>query len=422
VRLRFVATLGPPARDLGPENAGDEISFLPLDRIWADSRFDPSTSIEFSGDYGSYNPVNEGDLLVPKVSPTFAHGRTAIARGLTGRRALATSEVFVLRAKDERDTAFLKYRLIAPDFLSAGQGAWVGVAGLKRVSADFVKDTKIDSGAWAQRHEIADFLDRECQRISDALSRADDLTAQTSDAYLSKARELIVAPDHPRVLIKTVARPGTGHTPSRDKPEYWVPDECHVPWFGLADVWQLRDDAVDVVTETSERISDEGLANSAAVIHPAGTVLFSRTASVGFVAQMGVDMAVTQHYMTWTCGPRLDPSYLLHALRACRPEILGLEQGATHKTIYMPDLLGLKIPLPSREEQRAIVGALQPQLEARRRVRPSAEKLRGALNTYRSSLIHEAVTGELGVSQVSEQQMNERLHAAVEDRLDEVAV
>jgi type I restriction enzyme S subunit len=422
VRLRFVATLGPSVRGLAPDNAGDEISFLPLDRIWSDRRFDPSTVIEFSGNCGSYNPVSEGDLLVPKVSPTFAHGRTAIACGLVGRRALATSEVFVLRAHDVLDTAFLKYRLIAPDFLSAGQGAWAGVAGLKRVSTDFVKNTRIHSGAWARRHEIADFLDRECERISEALDRADGVAEPTSDAYHSRARELIVAPDHTRVLIKLVARPGTGHTPSRDKPDYWVPDECHIPWFGLADVWQLRDDAVDIVTETSERISDAGLANSAAVIHPAGTVLFSRTASVGFVAQMGVDMAVTQHYMTWTCGPRIDPSYLLHALRACRPEILGLEQGATHKTIYMPDLLNLKIPLPSREEQQVIVGALQPQLEARRRVRPSADKLRTALNAYRGSLIHEAVTGKLDISRISDRQMDERLHAVAEDRLNEVAV
>jgi hypothetical protein len=95
---------------------------------------------------------------------------------------------------------------------------------------------------------------------------------------------------------------------------------------------QIRDDARDVVFETAEKISPLGLANSAAVLHAAGTVILSRTASVGFVAQMGIDMAVTQDFMTWTCGPRLVPEYLMHALRATRPEILQRVQGSTHKS------------------------------------------------------------------------------------------
>jgi type I restriction enzyme S subunit len=137
---------------------------------------------------------------------------------------------------------------------------------------------------------------------------------------------------------------------------------------------------------------------------------------------MAVDMAVTQDFMTWTCGPRLLPEYLLHALRATRPEILQMVQGSTHKTIYMPDLLGIKLPLPCLERQHAIVADLQPRLESRRRGALTAERLRHALTAYRSSLIHEAVTGKLDVTKLSDRQMDERLHAAAEGRLDEVPV
>jgi len=63
-------------------------------------------------------------------------------------------------------------------------------------------------------------------------------------------------------------------------------------------------------------ISTLGLANSAAEVHPPGpgTVVLSRTASVGYSAVMGVGMATSQDFATWTCGPLMDPYYLLWSL------------------------------------------------------------------------------------------------------------
>jgi type I restriction enzyme S subunit len=311
---------------------------------------------------------------------------------------------------------FVYYLLRASRLADLSQD--VGVPGLSR---DAVHGLPCPAWSCARQREIADFLDLACERIDVSGRLIGRLMPTAASGYLSLARERTLAPEHPRVLLKLVATPGTGHTPSRERGEYWVEEDCHLPWFGLADVWQVRDDAVDRVGETAERISDIGLANSAAVKHCAGTVFMSRTASVGFVGQMAVDMAVTQDFMTWTCGPRLLPEYLLHALRATRPEILQMVQGSTHKTIYMPDLLGIKLPLPCLERQHAIVADLQPRLESRRRGALTAERLRHALTAYRASLIHEAVTGKLDVTKLSDRQMDERLHAAAEDRLDEVA-
>lgn len=161
-----------------------------------------------------------------------------------------------------------------------------------------------------------------------------------------------------RVQIRKVATLGTGHTPSRSVPEYWMPEECIIPWLTLADVWQVRDGTTTVVTETKEKISPAGVANSSAVVHPAGTVAFSRTASVGFSCILGTDMATSQDWVTWTCGPHLDPRYLLWVLRGERDQILGRTQGSTHKTIYMPDIEELTIPLPPIEEQKRIASLL----------------------------------------------------------------
>ncbi|MFA1540606.1 restriction endonuclease subunit S [Actinomadura monticuli] len=158
------------------------------------------------------------------------------------------------------------------------------------------------------------------------------------------------------VPISFLARQGTGHTPSRQHPEYW--ENCTIPWITLADVWQLRDGTRHTVTETKEKISLLGLAHSAAVVHPKGTVILSRTASVGFSGIMGADMATSQDFATWTCGPKLLPRFLLHALRAMAPDLKRLAAGSTHKTIYMPDIERLRIPVPALEEQRRIADFL----------------------------------------------------------------
>ncbi|MEV7447614.1 restriction endonuclease subunit S [Streptomyces nigra] len=160
----------------------------------------------------------------------------------------------------------------------------------------------------------------------------------------------------PTAPIRLVARLGSGHTPSRSKPEYW--ENCTVPWITLGDVWQLRDGRTTVITETKEKVSPLGLANSAAVKHPAGTVILSRTASVGFSAIMGQEMATSQDFATWTCGPRLEPRYLLHALRGMASDLKRVATGSTHKTIYMPDIEQLRVPLPPLEEQRRIADFL----------------------------------------------------------------
>jgi type I restriction enzyme S subunit len=136
----------------------------------------------------------------------------------------------------------------------------------------------------------------------------------------------------------------------------------------LADVGTLRAGTVDVISETAERITPAGVASSSAVIHPAGTVFLSRTASVGFSAMMGRPMAVSQDFMTWTPGPLLDGRFLLHVLRGMRPRLLGLMYGSTHKTIYMPDLLALRTPLPPVERQCEIADFLDRECDRVRRL------------------------------------------------------
>jgi type I restriction enzyme M protein len=195
--------------------------------------------------------------------------------------------------------------------------------------------------------------------------------------------------------IRQVARLESGHTPSRQHPEYWRPDECTIPWVSLADVWQIREGGVDVIRETSEKISPLGIANSAARVLPAGTVIVSRTASVGFSAMIAEPMATTQDFVNWVCGPRLRPRYLLYVFRAMRDEFRRLTMGSTHQTIYMPDVARFVTPVPPLAEQDAIVEEVSRRLSSFEALAAAVTAQIDRLGEYRQALITAAITGRL---------------------------
>ena len=173
--------------------------------------------------------------------------------------------------------------------------------------------------------------------------------------------------------------------------------DCSIPWFTLADVWQLRDGKRIYLEETKEQISETGLANSAAELLPAGTVVFSRTASIGFSGIMPVPMATTQDFWNWVCGPDLLPEYLLLLFRSMRQEFEKMTSGSTHKTIYQPDAAGLRICVPPKTEQQEIVKFANQACARLDRQSDAIERAIERLNEYRSAIITAAVTGKIDV-------------------------
>ena len=150
------------------------------------------------------------------------------------------------------------------------------------------------------------------------------------------------------VRLTDVARLESGHTPSRRCPEYW---DGGIPWVSLHDSHMLD---VEEIRSTSQTISALGVANSSARPLPAGTVVFSRTATVGKCTVMAKEMTTSQDFANFVCGPRLLNKYLMQVFRHMQPEWRRLMAGSTHQTIYMPVFEALQILLPSLEEQEVI--------------------------------------------------------------------
>ncbi|MGI9280512.1 MAG: restriction endonuclease subunit S [Endozoicomonas sp.] len=156
-------------------------------------------------------------------------------------------------------------------------------------------------------------------------------------------------------LLDKLANRGSGHTPDKQKPEYW---NGGIKWISLADSSKLDQGPIDT---TDKEISSLGIDNSSATLHPKGTVVLSRDAGIGKSAVMDQEMAVSQHFIVWNCEPKglLNNWYLYYLLQLMKPEFERIAIGSTIKTIGLPFFKKLRIAHPSNmAEQKQIAKIL----------------------------------------------------------------
>lgn len=180
--------------------------------------------------------------------------------------------------------------------------------------------------------------------------------------------------------LDRLAKRGSGHTPNKSKPEYY---DGGIKWVSLADSAKLDR---GLIFETQVEISEGGIKNSSAKLHPAGSVILSRDAGVGKSAVLASPMAVSQHFICWTCDTKkLSNWFLYYQLQIMKPFLEDIATGSTIKTIGLPFFKTMKLTLPKINEQERIA-ACMTSLEGR--IAAQVERLE-ALKTHKRGLLQQ---------------------------------
>lgn len=124
-----------------------------------------------------------------------------------------------------------------------------------------------------------------------------------------------------------------GGTPSRKVAEY----------FGGEIVWltptEIPKNGVTVISDSREKITELGLKKSSAKIVPAGTVLLTSRASIGYVGIAGTEVTTNQGFASFICEEGIHNFYLGYWLRA-NVDLLEREAtGTTFKEISNRSLI-----------------------------------------------------------------------------------
>ena len=243
----------------------------------------------------------------------------------------------------------------------------------------------------------------EQQEIADCLSSVDELIAAQArkvDALKTHKKGLMqqlfpregatqprlrfpefdAAADWEVQPLESLADRGSGHTPSKNCPEYYGGG---IKLVSLADSKRLDG---GLIFKTETEISAQGIKKSSAVLHPAGTVLISRDAGVGKSAVMAEPMAVSQHFIVWTCHAHLLSNWFLYyQLQEMKPVFERIATASTIKTIGLPFFKELTIAVPTVAEQQRIAACLSS-LDAL--ITAKTQKLE-ALKTHKQGLMQQ---------------------------------
>ena len=202
------------------------------------------------------------------------------------------------------------------------------------------------------------------RRIADILSAYDDLIENNRRriALLEEAARLLYRewfvhfrfPGHEHVrtvdgvpegwerrMFGTVCRPVGGGTPSTAKPEYW--NDGDIPWYTPTDV--TRNGCLALL-DSERKITESGLRNSSAKILPAGTVLMTSRASVGFFGVIGTDSCTNQGFIGILPNDGHTRMYLLLNLLHRVEEIRSHAGGSTYREISKTKFKALEVLLP----------------------------------------------------------------------------
>ena len=132
-----------------------------------------------------------------------------------------------------------------------------------------------------------------------------------------------------------------GGTPKTSKPEYW--HDGDIPWYTPTDI--TRNSCLALL-DSATKITEAGLRGSSAKILPAGTVLMTSRASVGFFGIIEAPSCTNQGFISIVphdAGARM---YLLHNLMHRVEEVRSHAGGSTYREINKGKFKALPIVFP----------------------------------------------------------------------------
>jgi type I restriction enzyme S subunit len=374
---------------------------------------EPEASVFASAPSRARRLVRQGDTIISTVR-TYLRAVWPVRDSATD---LVVSTGFaVLTPTRSIDSRYLGWLVQSDVVVEEVVARSVGVS-YPAINPSDIGTVRVPLPPLARQRSIADYLDRETARIDALIEKKQRMIGLIRERALVRQELLATGrsqkvqmgpsghdwlgpiPENWSVVrLKHYARIESGHTPSRTRPELW--ENCTIPWVTLNDVGYLE--AHEWVEETVNLISEAGIASSSARVLPAGTVILSRDATVGRCGILARPMTTSQHFIDWICGQHLRPRYLWLLLRtAMQTHFASLTDGATLRTIGMPDIGELVVPLPPLDQQDLIVEQAE---EVRKRAGKTVELLDkqvALLQEHRQALITAAVTGKLEVPEVA---------------------
>ncbi len=185
-----------------------------------------------------------------------------------------------------------------------------------------------------------------------------------------------------------------GGTPSTKNDGYWVGGTHH--WATPKD---LSDLDAPVLTTTSRKLTDAGIARVSSGLRERGTVLMSSRAPVGYLAIAEVPVAVNQGFIAMKPTEQMPTAYLLNWCRHNMETIKGQAGGTTFAEISKKAFRPIPAVVAPPEVAAAFAGLVDPMYE---QITQNVHE-NDTLAALRDALLPKLLGGELSVADIEEE-------------------
>ena len=177
-----------------------------------------------------------------------------------------------------------------------------------------------------------------------------------------------------------------GGTPSTAEPKYWESGTHH--WTTPKDFSSLQ---APVILDTDRKLTDAGIAKISSGLLPAGTLLLSSRAPVGYLAIAAMPVAINQGFIALKCNDRASNFFMLNWCQTNMAEIESRATGTTFAEISKQNFRPIRVVLPPPELMAAFTAKVAP-LYAQ--ITANLHQSR-TLATLRDTLLPKLLSGEL---------------------------
>ncbi|WP_278308517.1 restriction endonuclease subunit S [Butyrivibrio proteoclasticus] len=196
-------------------------------------------------------------------------------------------------------------------------------------------------------------------------------------------------PSWPEGTISDIGTVVGGSTPSKSKPEYYT--DNGIAWITPKD---LSVDKSKFISHGADDITELGLKNSSASIMPAGTVLFSSRAPIGYIAIADGKVTTNQGFKSVVPNSNVGTAFVYFFLKNALPTIENMASGSTFKEISGSTMRTVPAIIPDDKNLQKFANFCEPLFQQQRIL----EAENRCLASLRDTLLPHLMSGELDIS------------------------
>ncbi len=300
------------------------------------------------------------------------------------------SGMLIVRCHEQIKSEFLYYVLRGVEFQRQIKQIQTGTAQPQLPKSHFIK-MKIIVPTIDVQEKIAKILRTIDEKIESNKCINENLERQ-AQAYFEELFVVNADPNWPECTLSDIGSIVAGGTPSKSKSEYYA--DQGIAWITPKD---LSVDKSKFISHGENDISELGFSKSSTQKMPAGTVLFSSRAPIGYIAIAKNELTTNQGFKSVIPNENIGTSYVYFLLKNLLPTIEGMASGSTFKEISGAGMKSVPTVMPDVNIIQLFNNFCEPIFKEQEVL--EAENRR--LSTLRDSLLPKLMSGEIDISSLN---------------------